>query len=150
MKRQRYPNLAARILANTVEDSSLEFCKQYGACYLWTLCRDRKGYGRLSVRVPGKRYPVLLHVHRVAFEIFTGRKIPDNMTLDHGCEREHCWRPSHLAVVTRSINTHMAWARRRYQMRNVAYDTVFDCVLAWERLRAISTGSFQETASSPP
>lgn len=96
---RRYQNLMDRILSNTVLD---------GECWRWTAKHNNKGYGQLTVRVPGRRYPVNRYVHRIAFELVEGRSIAPGMTLDHRfrvCQHKDCWRREHLEEVTREENT---------------------------------------------
>lgn len=104
---RKYRNLADRILSNTV---------MVGECWCWAGARNRKGYGRITLRVPGARWPVGMWVHRVAYELFTGRKIPPGMTLDHRievCRFKSCWRPEHLEPVSNTENVRRQWTRYR-------------------------------------
>ena len=114
MSTRRYPTLGARILMNMIEDDSAPWCVEHGPCWLWTLACSDAGYGRITVRVAGRPYG--FWVHRVAYELFTGKIVPDGLTLDHQCERKHCFRPDHLEIVSRPENT------RRQHTRAKAYD----------------------------
>lgn len=97
---RRYKNLADRILSNTVKR---------GECWCWALECSESGYGRITLRVPGERYPVRFWVHRVAYELFVG-PIPRGMTIDHlredgVCQHKSCWRPEHLRPLPLEQNT---------------------------------------------
>lgn len=66
-------------------------------CWLWTLRKDRTGYGRISISGVGK------HVHRVAYEVFVG-PIPDELQIDHLCRVRHCANPAHMECVPQQVN----------------------------------------------
>ncbi len=67
------------------------------ACWLWTGCGDKKGYGRTSVRdKPGL-------AHRISYEVFVG-VIPENLEIDHLCSNRRCINPNHLEPVSRQEN----------------------------------------------
>lgn len=71
-------------------------------CWLWLGQLNRNGYGR--VYVAGRR----LMAHRVIYEAFTGRKIPEGIQLDHKkevCSHRHCVNPAHMEEVTGTVNT---------------------------------------------
>lgn len=97
---RRYKNLADRIISNTVKQ---------GDCWCWALALSPDGYGRISIRVPGERWPRGFWVHRVAYELFVG-SIPVGMTVDHRreeglCAHKSCWRPEHLRLLSAAENT---------------------------------------------
>lgn len=66
-------------------------------CWDWT-GHVTGGYGR--IRVNGKR----VQVHRLSYELCTGRKIPDGLHLDHLCRNQRCVNPDHLEPVTPKEN----------------------------------------------
>lgn len=114
----KYKNLADRILSNTVKIDD---------CWCWSLACGPKGYGRITVRVAGKPYG--FWVHRVAYELFTGNRIPDGMTLDHKwpqCRHKNCWRPDHMEVVSLSENTQRQHRKRRGEIPTPIYREDFD------------------------
>jgi len=123
MSGQRYGSLLARIEANTYKDPET-------GCWIWIGATSGDGYGRITLRVTkvSKRHrrksttvkhpkvPVGRWVHRVAYELTKGVKLHPDDTLDHRCPcgpDKRCWNDEHLKVVSRSINTKLAWARRR-------------------------------------
>jgi hypothetical protein len=110
MSRRPYPSLRDRLL-------TLSFQLQYdgvpGPCWIWLGAIHKKGYGTLSMRVKGKRTPRSLFAHRVSFEEFRGVKLTRKQTVDHTCECPACINPDHHQVVTRKVNSELAWARRR-------------------------------------
>ena len=69
-------------------------------CWVCDLSINQWGYAR--VRWPtgtsGKRV-----VHRVIYELFVG-EVPLGLELDHLCRVPNCCRPTHLEVVTKSVN----------------------------------------------
>ena len=67
-------------------------------CWLWLLCKDEKGYGR--VRVAPRKIAL---AHRVYYEHHAG-SIGDELELDHLCRVRGCVNPDHLEPVTRHEN----------------------------------------------
>ena len=67
-------------------------------CWVWTGCRDHKGYGRF--RWPHTRETKL--AHRVAYFI---RHTVWPQELDHLCRLTSCVNPAHLEPVTSRENT---------------------------------------------
>lgn len=107
---RKYTNLAQRILNNTIKQ---------GDCWCWVLACSDDGYGRMTIRVGGR--PSGFWVHRVAWELFKGTRIPDDMTLDHIwpiCKHKNCWRPDHLELVSRAENSVRMRKKRRALYRD--------------------------------
>lgn len=68
-------------------------------CWVWAgNVRMPQGYGRLVV---GRKH---LYAHRIAWELATGRPIPEGMVIDHICRNRLCVRKSHLRVTTNQLN----------------------------------------------
>lgn len=67
-------------------------------CWEWLGYRDRKGYGRFSLK---NRQVV---VARASYEAHVGPIAPE-MTVDHLCRFTSCVNPGHLEVVSRGENT---------------------------------------------
>lgn len=68
-----------------------------GLCWEWTACRNREGYGRVTVE------GVSQYAHRLLWLMFVG-EIPEGLDLDHLCRNRGCVNPDHLQPVTRSVN----------------------------------------------
>lgn len=107
----KYDSLFERLVANTViPDDQLEST----GCWLWTGNVDSKGYGRLSVRRPGKASPVGVRAHRLMKEIMEGRPLhPDDETVEHRCQVTSCINPDHTILLTRAENTADMQRRRK-------------------------------------
>lgn len=71
-------------------------------CLIWHASKGSSGYGCFFYR--GR----LRTAHRVAWELFHGRPIPDGLEIDHLCRVPLCVNPLHLEAVTKREN-----ARRR-------------------------------------
>lgn len=69
-------------------------------CWEWTRCKN-KGYGMVSVGKTKKR-----GAHIVAWELATGRTLPDGMVIRHTCDNPPCTNPAHLIVGTHADNVY--------------------------------------------
>lgn len=122
-----YPHLFARLVANTSEPVSDQ------ACWPWIGRRDRWGYGRVNVYVPGLGKVVTLMAHVAAWVwVEAGCTCADDLwlayqelqisgpELDHGCENASCICPDHTDPVTHSENMQRMQERRRLRVFNYA------------------------------
>ena len=69
-----------------------------GDCLLWKYSLNSDGYGRLAIKDQGTQM-----VHRLAF-IQAGGTIPEDMQINHLCDRPYCLQPGHLYAGTRKEN----------------------------------------------
>lgn len=97
MRYCKYASLTERLLALSVLDPVTE-------CWVWIGVQHHKGYGRITMRVPEKKYPVPFYAHRVAYEELTGKNIPPGFQLDHTCRYTACINPAHLEPVPAITN----------------------------------------------
>jgi len=63
-------------------------------CWLWLGYANKKGYPRVGYG--GKKHMV----HRLAWELFNRKKIPDGMFACHRCDVPCCVNPQHIFVGT--------------------------------------------------
>lgn len=102
MSQQRYPSLFARLLANSCESDVYFF--EGTPCWEFQGPKVR-GYGRLTIRVPGKKNPQGFAVHRVMAELVLGRTIcPVEETVEHRCEIPWCINYWHFALCSNRDN----------------------------------------------
>ena len=115
-----YPNLWARMIANTAEPENEQ------ACWPWIAQRDRWGYGRLNVYVPGLGDSVKLMAHLCAWLcLHAGCRSADELYLayvelqasgleiDHRCVNPPCCNPDHHLPMTPRENYMLRSLRRR-------------------------------------
>ncbi len=80
-----------------------------GDCQVWTGSKNKMGYGRMYVRVPGqKRKGRVIQVHRLAYELANGEGSALDLTVDHLCGVPLCCNPRHLEAVTIGENLRRA------------------------------------------
>jgi hypothetical protein len=115
-----YPDLFARLMANTHEPENDR------ACWAWSGKRDRWGYGRVNVYVPGLGAVVTLMAHlAVWLWVEAGCTTADDLWLayqelqasgleiDHLCVVPNCVHPDHHEPVTSRENSQRRDERNR-------------------------------------
>ena len=85
----------------TISDRFWSKVDKTDSCWLWTACKNRKGYGHFSVGGRSGR-PHL--AHRMSYEFLIG-PIPQGLTIDHLCKNKACVNPEHLEAVPNAVNT---------------------------------------------
>lgn len=108
----RKPDYEARILNNSYLETET-------GCWIWIGRRNNGGYGTVTVRIPGRRTPVPVFAHRLAYETFTG-KIPEGYEIDHKCVQNRCVNPAHLQAVAPRENKRLRDERRREALDKAA------------------------------
>lgn len=80
-------------------------------CFLWTLYKDLKGYGR--IRFQGK----IIRIHRLAAHLYLGLDLKSKLQALHKqeCLNRHCWNPEHLYIGSNkdNINDRVALGRTK-------------------------------------
>ena len=82
-----------------------------GGCWLWTRCRNERGYGMFSHN--GKKN---IRAHRFAWELRYGPTPSDKFCL-HKCDVRHCVNPDHLYLGSAADNTRDMEMRDRQRYR---------------------------------
>jgi hypothetical protein len=117
---RRYDNLWLRLMANTADPDNEQ------SCWIWEAKRDRGGYGRVNVYVPGLGAVVILMSHIAAWCWLEARcESADDLylaylefrssglELDHRCVTPCCIRPDHLLPITgpenRALRGRVRW-----------------------------------------
>lgn len=80
-----------------------------GECWEWVGAKRRDGYGVMKV---GWK---LVKAHRIAWMLYSGKEIGDNVVIDHDdvrCRNKGCVNPGHLSAVTQRENV-----RRWHQVK---------------------------------
>lgn len=104
--------MEARLIRNSVLDPAT-------GCWLWIGKRSADGYGKLTVRQPGKASPVNVYAHRMAVVAFQGKTLRSDLHVDHICRNPSCINPEHLRLVKAETNL----GRRRHNRITATYCT---------------------------
>lgn len=81
-------------------------------CWPWRRHTNRRGYGMLAELGSHKTRRQVL-AHRVAFELFYARKIPDGLLVLHACDNPGCVNPAHLFLGAHADNMRDAKTKGR-------------------------------------
>lgn len=72
-----------------------------GSCWVFTGCKDHKGYGYFRV---GGRSGKNFRLHKWTWEAING-PMPENLQCDHVCRVRACCNPFHIEPVSPKVNT---------------------------------------------
>lgn len=89
--------------------SKVAVLKSSNLCWEWEASLDTKGYGQFK---PRSQLPPM-RAHRVAWEIYYGRNVPDGAHILHSCDNPKCCNPYHLRPGTHNDNMADKVARGR-------------------------------------
>jgi hypothetical protein len=70
-------------------------------CWVWSGRRDAWGYGKVRLRIDGRR--VEKQAHRLMYEAWVGH-IPPGLVIRHTCDNRICMNPSHMELGTHADN----------------------------------------------
>ena len=87
-------------------------------CRNWTRSKNTSGYGHLTHK--GK----ILKAHRISWEIYNQRVIPDGMYILHSCDNPGCINPEHLSLGTHADNMRERAERGRHPSAKFTRDEV--------------------------
>lgn len=76
-------------------------------CWNWTAGKTKEGYGRFQVK--GKTQKA----HRISYELYHKKTIPDGLIILHACDNPSCVRPEHLSTGTVKDNVDDMFAKNR-------------------------------------
>lgn len=105
-----YASLLERVLSKVLKPDE----QNENGCWLFTGNTCHKGYGSITVRVPGKKSPTRKRAHIVVWEAIVG-PLEEGLTLDHLCMVKSCCNPDHVEPVTRVVNSQRIRAHERKQ-----------------------------------
>jgi hypothetical protein len=109
----KYESTYERLLANSIIP---EGQSELAGCWIWQGSVDRKGYGRLALRIKNKKNPTGVRAHREMLRLFEDEDFvpdPDLHTVEHLCFVTGCINPDHMVWLTRVANTSSMRARSK-------------------------------------
>lgn len=105
------PVIAAFLFGGIMDYQAMFWAKvqRTDSCWIWTACKNDKGYGNLRIRGKG------CLAHRVAYQ-FTFGDIPKGMNVLHKCDNPACVNPNHLWLGTLADNNRDMIAKGRARL----------------------------------
>ena len=89
-------------------------------CWIWRGRKNNMGYGTMTVRLKGYAHPRPIFVHRVAWEAFRERRIPQGRVVAHSykCISAACANWLHVRATSQSHNCRDKMRAKRWKLRN--------------------------------
>lgn len=116
---KKYDSMMTRLFYNSIIDHRSD-------CWNWIGAINPRGYGSLTVREPGKYYPVKKYAHRVSYETFVGL-IPAGFEIDHLCANSSCINPGHLQAVLHKQNIELRDERKKRRLSVISGQAWLAC-----------------------
>ena len=67
-------------------------------CWLWQGYTNEFGHGNITIAQKN------MYTHRVAYEVFSGKAIPQGLVIRHRCDEPSCFNPDHLQTGSHADN----------------------------------------------
>lgn len=103
-------------------------------CACWCGGVYETGYGEIMVRKER------LLTHRVAWELWNGRRIPTGLVVAHYCHTRACCNPMHLHIATQAVNIEDSVRDRRHAFGERQGHSKFTDLTATEALTLYAAG----------
>ncbi len=92
-----------------------KYLEVVSGCWEWQGAQDRQGYGFIK-----SQRGMQMRAHRLSYELFYKKEIPENIFVCHKCDNPKCVNPQHLFLGTVQDNTQDMMKKGRHRNGSIS------------------------------